>query len=127
MESSQAQSARLLKEKLNTYTWQKRVLLVIAPSANDEQIQKQQDILQKQKAGLQDRDLEIIYLPMNTAKQGDQDFLMRKFNMKPNEFYAILIGKDGTEKLRSAIPLEAEKLFGTIDAMPMRKEEMRNK
>jgi len=35
----------------------------------------------------------------------------------------VLIGKDGGEKLRSAQPITAERLFATIDAMPMRQSE----
>jgi hypothetical protein len=40
-------------------------------------------------------------------------------------FAAVLVGRDGGEKLRSAEPVPAEKLFDLIDAMPMRQREMR--
>jgi hypothetical protein len=126
MENAQAQSGTTLKEKLNNYTWKKRVLLVIAPATDNEQLQQQQVILSKHQAGLQDRDMEIIYLPMDKALQEDKTFLSQQFNIGPDDFYSILIGKDGTEKLRSTTPMETEKLFGTIDAMPMRRREMRN-
>ena len=39
-------------------------------------------------------------------------------------FTLILVGKDGTEKLRSHKAVEVETLFETIDAMPMRIREM---
>jgi hypothetical protein len=51
---------------------------------------------------------------------------MENFNIGQSNFYAILIGKDGSEKLRSASAIDTEKLFGTIDAMPMRRQEMKN-
>jgi hypothetical protein len=127
MENAKAQPNTSLKERLQAYTWQKRVLLVIAPSAANEPFLKQQEILTNQKAGLQDRDMEIIYLPLNNTAQVDQAYLTQKYTLKPDAFYAILIGKDGTEKLRSGTPLETQKLFGTIDSMPMRKQEMRNR
>jgi hypothetical protein len=37
------------------------------------------------------------------------------------------VGKDGGEKLSSSKPLAAEKLFATIDAMPMRRDEMQRR
>jgi hypothetical protein len=126
MESTQAQPDTSLKDKLHQSTWKKRVLLVVAPSANDEQLRKQQDILSKEDIGLQDRDMDIIYLPLNTISQGDKAYLMENFNIQKSNFYSILIGKDGSEKLRSNSPMETEKLFGTIDAMPMRRQEMKN-
>lgn len=42
-----------------------------------------------------------------------------------NSFTFILVGRDGGKKLRSSKVVSAEKLFGLIDAMPMRKDEMR--
>lgn len=127
MESTQAQPNTSLQEQLAQFTWKKRVLLVIAPSATDEQLLKQQEILNKQQADLQDRDMEVIYLAQNTTQQRDKDYLMQNFNIRQSGFYSILIGKDGGEKLRSQIPMETSQLFDTIDAMPMRKQEMKNK
>jgi hypothetical protein len=39
----------------------------------------------------------------------------------------LLVGKDGGVKLSSSSPLSASTLFGTIDAMPMRIDEMRRR
>jgi hypothetical protein len=36
------------------------------------------------------------------------------------------VGKDGGEKLRSDTVVSPEQLFSIIDAMPMRKDEMKN-
>jgi hypothetical protein len=126
MESIQAQPDTSLKDKLRQSTWKKRVLLVVAPSESDEQLRKQQDILSKEDTGLQDRELDVIYLPLSTIAQGDKAYLMENYNIGQSNFYAILIGKDGSEKLRSASAIDTEKLFGTIDAMPMRRQEMKN-
>jgi hypothetical protein len=126
MESIQAQPDTSLKDRLRQLTWKKRVLLVVAPSESDEQLRKQQDILSKEDTGLQDRELDVIYLPLSTIAQGDKVYLMENYNIGQSNFYAILIGKDGSEKLRSASAIDTEKLFGTIDAMPMRRQEMKN-
>ena len=42
-------------------------------------------------------------------------------------FQAVLVGKDGGAKLRAAKPISALELMATIDAMPMRQEEMRRR
>jgi hypothetical protein len=39
----------------------------------------------------------------------------------------ILVGKDGAEKQRSQTPIDLAMLFRTIDAMPMRQQEMRSR
>ncbi|RZK33884.1 MAG: DUF4174 domain-containing protein, partial [Hymenobacter sp.] len=38
-------------------------------------------------------------------------------------FSVVLIGKDGGVKLAQTQPLAPENLFGTVDKMPMRKQE----
>ena len=39
---------------------------------------------------------------------------------KAGEFAAVLVGKDGTVKLRVAEPISADELFAILDSMPMR-------
>ena len=48
-----------------------------------------------------------------------------RFHIASGAFTAIQLGKDGGEKLRSNHPIAYEQLRDTIDAMPMRQEEMR--
>lgn len=114
-----------LQQKLKNYTWQNRVLLVIADTQKNTNFKEQQHILTQRQTQLQDRDLEILYLPLNEVSQADKTFLIEQFNIQEKIFCAILIGKDGGEKLRSAKPLPVDNLFETIDAMPMRKQEMK--
>ncbi|MBW4517481.1 MAG: DUF4174 domain-containing protein [Timaviella obliquedivisa GSE-PSE-MK23-08B] len=47
--------------------------------------------------------------------------------MAPGKFTVILVGKDGTEKQRSQTPIDPATIFRTIDAMPMRQQEMRDR
>ena len=120
-----ASNENSLQEKLKKYTWQNRVVLVIADTKTDSKLKQQQNTLSQQQAQLQDRDLEVLYLPLNEINQADKTFLINQFSIQEKDFCAILIGKDGGEKLRSDKPLQIENLFGTIDAMPMRKQEMK--
>ena len=120
---------------------QKRVLLVFAPSDQTPDFRRQLDLLSKHTADLQQRDL--ILLPVvttmiqptdaNTLRVGhlpvasptEQLDLRHRFHIAPSQFAAILIGKDGGEKLRQNTPITLDKLNATIDAMPMRQDEMK--
>ena len=119
-----------------------RVLLVFAPTDQTPEFQQQIATLNRHTRELQDRDL--ILIPVLThvgqattantlrnahtpiASDSQQVELRRRFHVPSGEFAVILIGKDGGEKLREREPLSPEKLFRTIDAMPMRRDEMRS-
>jgi hypothetical protein len=60
-----------------------------------------------------------------TNKQ--QSFLRGEFKVPVGDFAFILIGKDGTVKLRSNQTVLSGDLFALIDSMPMRREEMGRK
>ncbi len=47
--------------------------------------------------------------------------------IQANPFTAVLIGKDGGVKEKSSRPIPPADLFGTVDKMPMRRQEMRRK
>jgi hypothetical protein len=51
--------------------------------------------------------------------------LRDKFGVGDAPFAVVLVGKDGTVKFKSNLPISAGKVFATIDAMPMRQEEMK--
>jgi hypothetical protein len=111
-----------------------RPLLVFAPKPDDTQLSTQLRSLRAGATELAARDVVVIALPWNshtptTSMLSARDALAarRRFHIAPNAFAVILIGKDGGEKLRSETPLTVEKLRATIDAMPMRQEEMRSK
>ena len=53
--------------------------------------------------------------------------IRRRFNVGPDDFTVILIGKDGGEKLRDRKRFSMSKLERTIDAMPMRQEELKGR
>ncbi len=102
--------------------WERRVLIVSAPAADDPALAEQRRVLAAWKSSAAARDLTVVEIVGNTVR-GARDpaaALRRKYRL-PATFTAILIGKDGGEKLRSAKPFPAAALEATIDAMPMRK------
>jgi hypothetical protein len=109
-----------------------RPLLIFAPSPADPQLQIQLRRLHENAPALANRNIAVIAIPYNSPSPTSAQLTdtaaqsaRRRFNIAPSDFTVILIGKDGGEKLRSTKPLTLDKLFDTIDAMPMRQQEMR--
>lgn len=97
----------------------KRQLLLFADSESNPQLQQQLKYLHQDTDGLKERDIEVktYYRTKNP-----EAFTKRKLKAA---FTAVLVGKDGGDKLTSTVPLTLQKLYGTIDAMPMRRSEMK--
>lgn len=109
-----------------------RPLLIFAPGPKDAQLAIQLRMLNEGAADATERQIVPIALPYEspspttvTLSGSDSEDARRRFHVPPGDFLVILIGKDGGAKLRSAKPIPQSKLNETIDAMPMRQEEMR--
>jgi hypothetical protein len=121
--------------KLSDYQWQHRILVVFAPSTDSSHYRKQMQAWQADAAGTDDRDLKLVQILDTGESQVDgrslsaasAERLRQQFGIPPEEFAVVLVGKDGTEKQRSQTPINLGALFRTIDAMPMRQQEMRSR
>lgn len=119
--------------QLSDYRWENRLLLVFAPSQENDDYQKQLEELNSNREGVLDRDLKIVHLFSDDASNIDgqqiddksTEGIYKKYEVTPGQYTVILIGKDGTEKLRTGNLLTNKELFGLIDSMPMRQREMR--
>jgi len=109
---------------LNALRWNNRVLLLFAPSTNNDQIIQQKQMLDSHSAGLEERDLKVFEI--TGSSQADEQ-LRGRFHVKADSFAVVLVGKDGSQKLKRSQPTDPEEVFKLIDSMPMRKEEMRQK
>ena len=101
----------------------RRVLIVAAPAADDPRLRAQERALAAWRQGAADRDVTVVELIGRTVSGAADDVaaLRARFHLLPRTFAVILVGKDGHEAYRSAEPVTAERLGGTIDAMPMRR------
>ncbi len=72
---------------------------------------------------LKERDLQVHEI---VGLKGNEN-QFKKYKVPAQGFTFILIGKDGGEKMRSHEPVSLEKLYRTIDAMPMRQQEMKQR
>ncbi|ETX13855.1 hypothetical protein OCH239_06580 [Roseivivax halodurans JCM 10272] len=103
---------------LDAYRWNARPVLVFAPAPGHADYDRQMDILRNAEGGLAERDIVVLG---DTARATTA---LRK-SFAPENFLVVLIGKDGGVKLSRTEPISADMLFDTIDAMPMRRREMR--
>ncbi|MBZ9632294.1 DUF4174 domain-containing protein [Salegentibacter sp. LM13S] len=119
-------------QDLTKHQWKDRLILIIAEDENNEKFQQQLTQLQKHQKGLKDRKLVIYRILPKKYKIAFQDKnwknsaqFYKKYKAEESDFRIILIGLDGGEKLDQTKVLSVEKLFNTIDSMPMRQAEMR--
>ena len=123
---------RANKVDLNAYRWKNRLVLVVALSGRNRLYGKQQSEFQSKAAQLDDRDIlmfELLHDGKSTVGNQtltfeQQSFIRRQFEVPEEDFVFILVGKDGTVKLRASEPVSADILFDLIDSMPMRRAEM---
>ncbi len=110
---------------------QKRVLLVFA-NGNNQEAEARLSVAADHADGFRERDLLLVGLegsnpsvPTGMLSPLEDQAARRRFHVSPGQFTVVLIGKDGGEKVRSHQAIPWKTLQQTIDAMPMRKDEMR--
>ncbi len=120
---------------LSDRRWQHRIVLIFAPSELEPAYQQQMQQWKAHSEGIRERDLELVeVLEVGESRVDGQPIsrlsavsLRQQFGVTPEEFAVVLVGKDGTEKQREQAPVDPTVLFRTIDAMPMRQQEMRSR
>lgn len=117
---------------MDTLAWDYRPVLVFEGGAKlaDEQI----EALMADPDGLDEREITVIRVPVEDAGTVTQDGLprpslrasdMRQHFEVGDGFALLLVGKDTGVKLRRTEPVNLTMIFDVIDAMPMRRMEMR--
>jgi hypothetical protein len=70
---------------------------------------------------LSERDIVVL---TDTDPKAQSDL---RTKLRPRGFMLVLIGKDGEVKLRKPLPWSVRELTRTIDKMPMRQQEIRDR
>jgi len=119
-------------QAMSAYLWKQRPLLVFASHDGAADLMRQKAIVESARAGFAERDIVVVYVvgdavaAVGGAAPGQTASKLRaRYGVEPGRFRAVLVGKDGGAKLSASAPLTAQRLFATIDAMPMRIDEMR--
>ena len=121
-------------QPLKRYTWKNRPLIIFSPSQTSPELERQRLIIQDDIVGFRDRDMVVLEIVGETVQNrlgvranASAAAFRQYYKVNRQQFRVFLIGKDGGIKLRSASAIRANRLFNLIDAMPMRKNEMRNR
>lgn len=119
---------------MDKYRWKRRVLLVFAPVKPHPNLVVQRRRLAEAATGLKEREVTVVevvkdsvFVDGKLAIEMDAKALRKEFDTTIIEFTVLLIGKDGGEKVRRDEAITMDELFSTIDAMPMRQQEMRQR
>ncbi|APX87205.1 hypothetical protein BV511_22375 [Methylorubrum extorquens] len=111
-------------DPLSGYRWKSRVLVLAAPDGDDAQLKAQRQAMASGRTGASARDLVTVEA---VGKGAEASALRRHLGLPDNAFRAVLVGKDGGAKLTSEEPIPPQRLFSTIDAMPMRQDEAKRR
>jgi hypothetical protein len=119
---------------LRQHHWNQRLLVLVAPASDDPQLTAQRHWLEGQRAALADRDMLVIEVWVDAGLAGDQPLsavdaavLRDRLQVAPGDRLQLLIGKDGGIKRRAALNADLSESLQQIDAMPMRRQEIRAK
>lgn len=117
---------------LEPHRWQDRLLILVAPHADDEVLARQQAALERHRDAVAERHLRVFVLrgeggTLDGRALGARDVatLRRQLGTAADARELILIGKDGGIKRRGALSTPLVAVFAQIDGMPMRQIEMR--
>jgi uncharacterized protein DUF4174 len=108
--------------------WERRVLLVF-PGLSPEAWASQQRRLEEARRALDERDVLVVRVgggPEAAVRLPDTQEARAHWKVAPGEGAVVLMGKDGEEKWRAALPTDLEPMFTLIDSMPMRQREMKD-
>lgn len=108
-------------DPLQRYRGTARVLVLSAPDPADPHLLRQRAELDADRAGSRERDLVVVEA---IGAERDALAIRRHLRLPADMFRAVLIGKDGSAKITTDAPIAAQRVFTTIDAMPMRRDEI---
>jgi hypothetical protein len=129
------QGSTAMTVDVSEFQWKNRLLFLFAPDPDNPSFTALHNEIMAKKEEIHDRDMVIFEIleqgpsKMNKTEldQTAADSLRHRFSVPAGTFAIILVGKDGGVKLKRSEPIPLEKIFGLIDSMPMRQDEMRRR
>lgn len=123
--------AQAMAAELSDYLWQRRPLLLFAPSESDPRLVETMRRIEGSRCDFVDRDMVLgrivtegtSSLDGHVVDNNQAQRLFSDFGIGANSFSVVLIGKDGGEKLRVADVPDLQAIYAVIDGMPMRARE----
>jgi hypothetical protein len=112
--------------------WKQRVLVLFASTRDDSRLRRQLEDVRATQAAFDDRDMELVVVLKDSGSHAagtltpqEASRLRATLRVRPDAFAVLLVGKDGTTKRTADRPVPMQELYTLIDAMPMRRAEMR--
>ncbi|MDB5632472.1 MAG: hypothetical protein JWR49_1327 [Tardiphaga sp.] len=105
---------------LDQFQWKSRVLVVVAP-LGDPAAEEQRRIYNSAAKGMSERAI-VLSEALDGSERSQQ--IRSRLDADGKRFQVFLVGKDGHTAISSDKPVSADYLFGKVDAMPMRRDEM---
>ena len=106
---------------LQDFLWQARPVVVFADTEADPAFQQQIGFLTARMDALAERDV-VVLTDTDPAAMSD---IRRK--LRPRGFMMAILGKDGGVKLRKPFPWDVREVSRSIDKMPLRQQEIRDR
>jgi hypothetical protein len=110
------------------------MLLVFAPDANSPEFKRQLELIQRHSFELSIRN--TVFVPVSTAsKFGEEKFSFEnlpvgsaseqaearsRFHVQQGDFLVILLDENGTQQIRSGVPVDIHELTASLDSLPPR-------
>jgi uncharacterized protein DUF4174 len=110
-----------LGRTLDEFKWVSRLIVVFADSDQDPAFAKQMTLLQERTEELLIRDVVVLF-DTSPAARGD----IRQ-DLRPRGFSLVLINKEGRVELRKPKPWSVREINRSIDKMPLRQQEIRDR
>lgn len=106
---------------LNDFLWLARPVVVFADSPADPRYRQQIELLTMRADDLLERDV-VVITDTDPAAQSAV-----RTRLRPRGFMLALLGKDGNVYLRKPFPWDVRELSRSIDKMPLRQQEIRDR
>lgn len=119
-----------MSQNITDLQWKNRVVLLVAPSLSNTDLKKQLTVFDSNFKAFKERDLVyFIITPKAIYNQAKKEIDLEGLEpyQKASFKGVILLGKDGGIKLKEPYPVASETLMALIDAMPMRRSEIKSK
>ena len=106
-------------DRLDALKGSSRPVVVLSDSRDDPRVARQISALDQTRPELDNRNIQVL----TEARPGSR--LRRTLGVSRRGFAVVLVGKDGGVKKVWRDPVDPKSIFTIIDAMPMRRQEMR--
>lgn len=127
-------SSSLVAQDLSKHNWQNRLIVILTNDEQNEIYKNQVAAFKDEKEGFVERKLVVYHATPSEYKTGFDNpnwkkstVLYERFKKSDSDFEVLLLGLDGGVKLRQSSLLTVQKLYSTIDVMPMRRQEIESK